>query len=122
MFAFDITATSGRARAGRIDTDHGGFETPAFMPVGTGGAVKALTGAQLETLGAQIILSNTYHLALRPGQELLRQVGGLHGLSGWTRPILTDSGGYQVLSLSDRRKIHDHVVTFASHLDGSPLA
>jgi len=104
-----------------VTTDHGAFETPAFMPVGTGGAVKALTAHQLHDLGVQIILSNTYHLALRPGRELLSRVGGLHGLSGWAKPILTDSGGYQVLSLATRRRIHDHGVTFASHLDGSPL-
>ena len=121
MFAFDITATAGRARAGRVTTDHGVFDTPAFMPVGTAGAVKALTAAQLEELEAQIILANTYHLALRPGRERLSRLGGLHSLSGWSRPILTDSGGYQVLSLAQRRRIHDRGVTFASHLDGSTL-
>jgi queuine tRNA-ribosyltransferase len=121
MFAFDITATAGRARAGRVTTDHGSFDTPAFMPVGTAGAVKALTGEQLEALGAQIILANTYHLALRPGRERLLHLGGLHQLANWSRPLLTDSGGYQVLSLSSRRQIHEHGVTFASHLDGTRL-
>lgn len=121
MFAFDITASSGRARTGRVTTDHGAFDTPAFMPVGTAGAVKALTGEQLEGLGAQIILANTYHLALRPGQERLVRLGGLHQMANWSHPILTDSGGYQVLSLASRRMIHDQGVTFSSHLDGTPL-
>jgi queuine tRNA-ribosyltransferase len=121
MFAFDITATAGRARAGRISTAHGTFDTPAFMPVGTAGAVKALTTEQLESLGAQIILANTYHLALRPGRDRLEQLGGLHRLMDWSRPILTDSGGYQVLSLATRRKITETGVTFSSHLDGSKL-
>lgn len=119
MFAFDITATSSRARAGRVTTAHGSFDTPAFMPVGTAGAVKALTAQQLEELGAQIVLANTYHLALRPGRERLIEMGGLHQLAGWPHPLLTDSGGYQVLSLAARRRIHDQGVTFASHLDGS---
>jgi len=93
MFAFDITATSGRARAGRVTTDHGAFDTPAFMPVGTAGAVKALTGHQLEELGAQIVLANTYHLALRPGRERLIELGGLHKLASWPHPCSPIRGG-----------------------------
>ncbi len=120
MFAFDITAQDGQARAGRVTTAHGGVNTPAFMPVGTGGAVKALTTDHLEELGAQIVLANTYHLTLRPGVERLRELGGLHSLMDWKRPLLTDSGGYQVFSLAARRKIESDGVVFASHLDGSP--
>lgn len=120
MFAFEITtSTPHAARCGRITTAHGVFETPAFMPVGTAGAVKALTTAHLEELGAQVVLSNTYHLFLRPGVERLTELGGLHSLMDWSRPILTDSGGYQVLSLAARRKIESDGVTFSSHLDGS---
>ena len=118
MFAFDIRATAMEARCGRITTGHGSFDTPAFMPVGTAGAVKALTTEHLEQIDAQIVLSNTYHLALRPGMKRLRELGGLHLLMDWKRPILTDSGGYQVLSLAARRKIDDEGVTFRSHLDG----
>lgn len=121
MFAFDIRATAMEARCGQVTTDHGSFDTPAFMPVGTAGAVKALTTEQLEQLNTGIILSNTYHLALRPGMDRLKALGGLHQLMGWQRPILTDSGGFQVLSLASRRKIDDEGVTFRSHLDGSEL-
>lgn len=121
MFAFDIRGTTGEARCGKVTTSHGSFDTPAFMPVGTAGAVKALTTEHLEQLDAQIILSNTYHLALRPGMERLKSLGGLHNLMDWKRPILTDSGGYQVLSLASRRKIDDEGVTFRSHLDGAEL-
>jgi len=120
MFAFEITAsTPEAARCGLVRTAHGDFETPAFMPVGTAGAVKALTTSHLEELGAQVVLSNTYHLFLRPGVERLTRLGGLHRLMDWSRPILTDSGGYQVLSLAARRKIEPDGVTFSSHLDGS---
>jgi len=120
MFAFEITnSTPQAARCEKITTAHGQLETPAFMPVGTAGAVKALTTAHLEEIGAQIVLSNTYHLFLRPGVERLTELGGLHSLMDWSRPILTDSGGYQVLSLAARRKIEPDGVTFSSHLDGS---
>ncbi|RJO65869.1 MAG: tRNA guanosine(34) transglycosylase Tgt [Myxococcales bacterium] len=107
------------ARRGRLRLTHGAVETPAFMAVGTQGTVKALTPAQLEELGAEIILANTYHLFLRPGHERVRQAGGLHRFMGWSRPILTDSGGYQVFSLAERRKVTEKGVTFQSHIDGS---
>jgi queuine tRNA-ribosyltransferase len=102
-----------------LTTAHGSIETPAFMPVGTAGAVKSLTPRHLEEIGASIILGNTYHLMLRPGDELIARRGGLHKFIGWNRPILTDSGGYQVFSLAERRKIKENGVTFRSHLDGS---
>lgn len=108
------------ARAGKIITDHGEIPTPIFMPVGTAGTVKAVSQQDLlNDVNAQIILGNTYHLYLRPGIEILRQAGGLHKFNGWNRPILTDSGGYQVYSLSDRRKITEEGVKFQSHIDGS---
>lgn len=107
-----------RARRGRMETAHGTIETPIFMPVGTQGTVKALTPRQVEETGAQIILGNTYHLNLRPGSELIRARGGLHKFMCWSRPILTDSGGFQVFSLSERRKITDAGVEFRSHIDG----
>ncbi|OFW42533.1 MAG: tRNA guanosine(34) transglycosylase Tgt [Acidobacteria bacterium RIFCSPLOWO2_12_FULL_67_14b] len=119
MFSFSLTHTDGLARRGVIHTAHGDIETPVFMPVGTQGVVKALTVRDLEEAGAAIILGNTYHLYLRPGDELIARRGGLHRFSGWSRPILTDSGGYQVFSLSDRRKVEEHGVHFRSHLDGS---
>lgn len=119
MFEFDLLASSGRARAGRFSTPHGELLTPVFAPVGTAATVKALTPAQLHELGAQLVLSNTYHLYLRPGDELVRDLGGLHRFMQWPGPILTDSGGFQVFSLSDTRKIDDDGVTFKSHLDGS---
>jgi queuine tRNA-ribosyltransferase len=109
----------GRARAGLIKTDHGKFLTPAFMPVGTQGTVKAITQRDIQEIGAEIILSNTYHLYLRPGTDILYQAGGLHKFMNWQLPILTDSGGYQVFSLSDLRKIEEEGVKFKSHLDGS---
>lgn len=118
---FSINATAGRARRGVFHTAHGSFETPAFMPVGTQGTVKAVTPAQLQELGAQIVLSNTYHLHLRPGDELIRDLGGLHRFMGWSGPILTDSGGYQVFSLAKLRKITEQGVSFQSHLDGAPV-
>ena len=112
--------TSTSARAGAITTDHGTIETPIFMPVGTAGSVKAVSQKQLkEEVKAQIILGNTYHLYLRPGTEILEQAGGLHKFNGWDRPILTDSGGYQVFSLAANRKIKEEGVVFQSHIDGS---
>ncbi len=119
MFEFELQAHSGRARAGRLLTPHGPLLTPVFAPVGTAATVKALTPVQLHELGAQLVLSNTYHLYLRPGDDLVRDLGGLHAFMQWPGPILTDSGGFQVFSLSDTRKIDDDGVTFKSHLDGS---
>ena len=107
------------ARAGRIHTPHGSFNTPIFMPVGTQGTVKTLSPEELKTMGAGVILSNTYHLFLRPGHELVRKAGGLHKFMNWDRAILTDSGGFQVFSLGDLRKISEEGVMFRSHLDGS---
>src|SRR6266446_4569538 len=118
-FSFHVTHTDGRARRGVMTTPHGRVETPAFMPVGTQGAVKGLTHRDLEGLGAEILLSNTYHLYLRPGDDLIARLGGLHRFIGWSRPILTDSGGYQVFSLAARRRIDEDGAHFRSHLDGS---
>jgi queuine tRNA-ribosyltransferase len=119
-FQFEVIATDPTgARLGRLTTPHGVIDTPAFMPVGTAATVKGQTQQDLETLGAQIILGNTYHLYLRPGHELIRSMGGLHSFMSWPHPILTDSGGFQVFSLSDLRKVTDEGVTFRSHLDGS---
>src|SRR5437588_9767032 len=118
-FDFRVTHTDGGARRGIMTTPHGVVETPAFMPVGTQGAVKGVTHRDLEALGAQILLSNTYHLYLRPGDDLIARRGGLHRFIGWTKPILTDSGGYQVFSLSERRTITEDGARFRSHLDGS---
>ena len=117
---FELQATCGNARAGLIHTDHGDIETPIFMPVGTQGSVKAVHQSELRNdIAAQIILGNTYHLYLRPGCDLLRQAGGLHRFNGWERPILTDSGGFQVFSLAENRKIKEEGCTFRSHIDGS---
>ncbi|HYS23895.1 MAG TPA: tRNA guanosine(34) transglycosylase Tgt [Candidatus Eisenbacteria bacterium] len=119
-FSFEVAKTDpSGARRGRLSTPHGTVETPFFMPVGTQASVKALTQEALEELGAEIILANTYHLYLRPGHELVRKLGGLHRFMSWPRAILTDSGGYQVFSLSELRKITDEGVRFRSHLDGS---
>ena len=119
-FSFAIAKTDATsARRGRLTTPHGTVETPFFMPVGTQASVKALTQEALEELGAEIILANTYHLYLRPGHELVRKLGGLHQFMSWPRAILTDSGGYQVFSLSELRKMTDEGVRFRSHLDGS---
>src|SRR6266498_1939020 len=118
-FSFSVTHTDGRARRGRMSTPHGEVDTPAFMPVGTQGAVKGVTHRDLESLGAEILLSNTYHLYLRPGDDLIARRGGLHTFIGWTKPILTDSGGYQVFSLAARRTINEEGASFQSHLDGS---
>lgn len=116
---FTLTALDGRARAGVLRTDHGVVRTPAFMPVGTRGAVKTLRSSDLEPLGAQIILGNTYHLYLRPGNPIMRQMGGLHRFMRWDGPILTDSGGFQVFSLKDLRTVTEEGVLFKSHIDGS---
>jgi queuine tRNA-ribosyltransferase len=120
---FQLLATDSAtaARRGRLRTRHGVVETPIFMPVGTQGTVKAVTPAQLRELGAQIILGNTYHLNLRPGSELVRELGGLHQFMGWDGPILTDSGGFQVFSLAKLRDIREDGVAFQSHLDGAKL-
>jgi queuine tRNA-ribosyltransferase len=119
-FSFEVAKTDpSGARRGRLTTPHGPVETPFFMPVGTQATVKALTQEALEELGAEIILANTYHLYLRPGHELVRKLGGLHQFMSWPRAILTDSGGYQVFSLSELRKMTDEGVRFRSHLDGS---
>src|SRR6202011_1082272 len=119
-FSFEIAKTDPTgARRGRLTTPHGTVETPFFMPVGTQASVKALTQEALEELGAEIILANTYHLYLRPGYELVRKLGGLHQFMSWPRAILTDSGGYQVFSLSELRKVTDEGIAFRSHLDGS---
>ncbi|MHC4419274.1 MAG: tRNA guanosine(34) transglycosylase Tgt [Planctomycetota bacterium] len=109
------------ARVGRVETLHGGFDTPAFMPVGSRGAVKGVTAGQLRACGAQIVLANAYHLLLRPGTDVVRGLGGLHGFMGWDGPIITDSGGYQVFSLSHINRIDDDGVTFRSIVDGSPV-
>ncbi len=116
---FQIFARSGPARAGRLLTPHGGIETPVFMPVGTLASVKGVPQETLEELGVQILLGNTYHLYLRPGVEQIRKLGGLHRFMAWPRAILTDSGGFQVFSLNDLRKVTEEGVTFRSHLDGS---
>jgi queuine tRNA-ribosyltransferase len=120
-FHFDLLHTDGRARAGRLHTAHGTAETPVFMAVGTQATVKGLTPAQLADAGVQIVLGNTYHLALRPGDELIAELGGLHRFMNWPRPILTDSGGYQVFSLATNRKLDDQAVVFRSHIDGALL-
>jgi queuine tRNA-ribosyltransferase len=118
-FSFELLATDGTARAGIFHTPHGKIEMPAFAPVGTQAAVKGLTPAQLHEINPQLILANTYHLYLRPGDELIADLGGLHHFMGWERPILTDSGGFQVFSLGDINDITDDGVTFQSHIDGS---
>jgi queuine tRNA-ribosyltransferase len=119
-FHFEVLKTDPTgARLGRLTTPHGVVETPAFMPVGTAATVKGLTQQALEELGVQILLANTYHLYLRPGHEVIREMGGLHSFMSWPGPILTDSGGYQVFSLSELRKVTAEGVTFRSHLDGS---
>jgi len=122
-FAFRVLARDPgtAARRGALTTPHGTVETPAFMPVGTAGAVKAMTPEEVEALGFEMILANTYHLALRPGEETVGRLGGLHRFMNWRHAILTDSGGFQVLSLADRRRITDDGVEFRSHLDGSLL-
>ncbi len=117
-FRFELLSTSGAARRGRIETAHGNVETPAFMPVGTYGTVKAMTPEELEQLGAEIVLGNTFHLMLRPGGEVIREHGGLHGFMHWRRPILTDSGGFQVWSLGSRTRVNEEGVEFQAPKDG----
>ncbi|MGB0578652.1 MAG: tRNA guanosine(34) transglycosylase Tgt [Limisphaerales bacterium] len=121
MFELLATAGQSRARRGRITTTRGKIETPAFMPVGTQASVKALDNRELEEMGSQIILGNTYHLNIRPGMDIMEQAGGLHKFMNWNKPILTDSGGFQVYSLARIRKVKEHGVEFRSHLDGSKL-
>ena len=118
-FSFTVRSTDGDARLGELQTPHGVVQTPAFMPVGTQGAVKAVRHRELEEAGAEIILGNTYHLLVRPGDELIARRGGLHRFIGWNRPILTDSGGFQVYSLAQRRAITEEGAEFQSHLDGA---
>ncbi len=118
---FDLLATDGAARLGLLHTPHGSVETPVFMPVGTQGSVKGLTPRQLEEAGVRILLGNTYHLALRPGDDLVAEQGGLHRFMGWAGPILTDSGGFQVYSLAQSRHIDDRAAVFRSHIDGALL-
>jgi queuine tRNA-ribosyltransferase len=120
---FEVAAsdTGSHARCGRLRTAHGVVQTPAFMPVATQGTVKGITPAQLREVGAEIILANTYHLALRPGIDAVRELGGLHRFMGWDGPILTDSGGYQIFSLAPLRKLSDQGAEFRSHVDGTPL-
>src|ERR1700730_13124759 len=118
-FRFEIGKTSGPARRGTLSTPHGEVETPVFMPVGTAATVKSVPQDLLEDMDVQILLANTYHLYLRPGVEQIRTLGGLHRFMSWPRAILTDSGGFQVFSLSDLRKVSEEGVTFRSHLDGS---
>jgi len=118
-FSFSIAATDGKARTGAIQMRRGEIRTPAFMPVGTAATVKAMRPAEVRATGADIILGNTYHLMLRPGAERMARLGGLHGFMGWDRPILTDSGGYQVMSLSALTKMSEQGVAFSSHIDGS---
>jgi queuine tRNA-ribosyltransferase len=121
MIRFELLATEGGARRGRLTLAHGTVQTPCFMPVGTYGTVKAMTPEELVDLGARIILGNTFHLMLRPGTEVIAAHGGLHGFMHWSRPILTDSGGFQVFSLAELRKISEEGVRFASPIDGSPV-
>ena len=119
--SFELVARAGdcAARTGRLSTPHGALDTPAFFPVGTYGAVRGIAPDELRAVGVQGVLANTYHLHLRPGEALVRELGGLHGFMGWDGPILTDSGGYQVFSMSDLRRVDDDGVEFRSHLDGS---
>src|SRR5947199_7832286 len=119
---FDLSATSGAARTGKLTTPHGVVRTPAFMPVGTAGAMKGMHWREAREAGADIILGNTYHLMLRPGAERIAVLGGLHKFMNWPGPILTDSGGFQVMSLSQLRKLDESGVTFRSHIDGAMVA
>jgi queuine tRNA-ribosyltransferase len=118
---FEVLSRDGEARCGRLTTSHGVIETPAFMPVGTQGAVKGVTPQELEAAGAEILLANLYHLTLRPGIDAIERLGGLHAFTGWRRPILTDSGGFQVFSLPGHRRVDAEGVTFRSHLDGAAV-
>jgi len=118
-FSFSLAATSGKARTGTISTPRGEIRTPAFMPVGTAATVKAMMPESVRATGADILLGNTYHLMLRPTAERIAALGGLHKFMNWERPILTDSGGFQVMSLADLRKLTEEGVAFKSHIDGS---
>ncbi|MGW1422354.1 tRNA guanosine(34) transglycosylase Tgt [Bradyrhizobium manausense] len=118
---FELLGTDGAARTGRLTTPHGMVRTPAFMPVGTAGAMKGMHWREVRDAGADIVLGNTYHLMLRPGAERINALGGLQKFTGWNGPMLTDSGGFQVMSLSDLRKISEHAVTFRSHIDGAKI-
>src|SRR5260221_9138031 len=119
MFRYELEATCGTARAGVFYTPHGPLPTPVFAPVGTQATVKAVEPRELEEMGATLVLANTYHLYMRPGEKLVRDMGGLHRFMAWHGPMLTDSGGFQVFSLGELRRIDDEGVTFRSHLDGS---
>src|SRR5256886_10065435 len=119
MFEFTIEATSSAARTGTLVLPHGTIETPAFMPVGTQGTVRTLSPADLKSVGAQLVLANTYHLHVRPGEGVVQRLGGLHRFMGWDRPLLTDSGGFQVFSLEGSRRVDEDGVEFQSHVDGS---
>ena len=121
MFPFELTHTDGHARRGALTTPHGRVETPTFMPVGTAGSIKGVTMDQVFATGTRMILANTYHLQLRPGADIVQQLGGLHTFMGWDGPILTDSGGYQVFSLAGINKITDEGVSFRSHIDGAHM-
>ena len=118
---FDLLATDGQARTGRLTTPHGVVRTPAFMPVGTAGAMKGVHWREVREAGSDIVLGNTYHLMLRPGAERIAALGGLQRFTGWNGPMLTDSGGFQVMSLSDLRKLSEQAVTFRSHIDGAKV-
>jgi len=120
-FTFQVKNTSSKARRGVLHTAHGSIQTPVFMPVGTAATVKAMHNDDLINCGAQIILGNTYHLMLRPGADRIAKLGGLHKFMNWSKPILTDSGGFQVMSLSSIRKIDDQGVTFFSHIDAANI-
>ena len=119
QFSFEVKAQDGAARLGVIQTPRGPIHTPAFMPVGTAGTVKAMMPESVAATGAEIVLGNTYHLMLRPGAERVARLGGLHTFMNWHKPILTDSGGFQVMSLANLRKLTEDGVTFKSHIDGS---
>src|SRR5437868_2523317 len=118
---FELLATNGAARTGRLTTPHGVVQTPAFMPVGTAGAMKGMHWREVRDAGADIVLGNTYHLMLRPGAERIAALGGLHAFTTWNGPMLTDSGGFQVMSLANLRKVSEQGVTFRSHLDGAAI-
>src|SRR5438093_8999574 len=119
MFEFEIQAASGAARAGRLTLPHGSVETPVFMPVGTQGTVRALSPNDLRAAGATLVLANTYHLHVRPGEQVVARLGALHRFMAWDRPLLTDSGGFQVFSLEGFRRVAEDGVEFQSHVDGS---
>src|SRR6201996_179593 len=118
---FEVTGRDGQARTGRLTTPHGVVRTPAFMPVGTAGAMKGVHWRDVRNAGADIVLGNTYHLMLRPGAERIASLGGLQKFTGWNGPMLTDSGGFQVMSLADLRKVNENAVTFRSHIDGTKV-